>query len=609
MTARKAPIDDVSEDLRSIYTEKDGAMPDLTRLERTGASRLTRFLAGSIVVLGLLSAAAWAGFFVWNRGIFDAQTPLTVTIEGQETIRAGERVYLTISYHNRARLPVSQLEMKLNLPLGFEMLSASPEPTDGTTWNFGTLSAESDGSVVISGIFRSEVPSTQTLQAFFTYAPANTSSEFQEIGTWRADIQDSVLDAAITGPEKALPGDEATYLVEVRNSGSERLERVRVTASLPSGFAVTSSEPAVSSPDVVQWDIDAIEPGAIAPIVLRGRFASTVSGDQLLTANVSLLTADTTVLAQTRADVHTDVLGGNLAFHLVANGSSETVATDLGDAVRVSIDWANQGNERIEGVVFTLNLDGSGKPLPINWEAADLGGGSRTGSSIVWSATQLETFGSMDPNASGIIDLNLPVVVDPANIADRFTMTLTASLQKVGSVESPRTIESTPITVSINSDLTAFADARYYTDDGEPIGTGPLPPKAGETTTYRIFWDVANTLHPLSNVVLTTNLPPDVVWIDKKQTDIGTITFDEITRLVRWTIPKLPTDIKTASGFFDVAITPDEDDAGAFFKLTNATSVDARDDVTGDNIAHALDILTTELPNDANAAGKGIVAE
>ena len=598
----------MSEELRTIYAEKDGEMPDLTKLDRRQTSRLTRFLAASVIVLAVIAGAAWGGFFLWTRGVFQNEAPLEVSFEGPDHVSAGQLAYFTIHYRNREALPISGLEMKLNLPLGFTILSASPEAIDGTNWKFDTLSGDSDGSIVLSGIFRSEVPSTQTMQAFFTYAPSNTSSTFQEIAVWRATIDQSVLKVAVTGPEKALPGDEATYVVNIQNASSERVERVRVAAVLPTGFTVTGAEPAANAPDIApQWDVEGIDPGALMAFTLHGRFTTTASGDQMLGARVHLLTEDGTELAQASADTHTDVLGGNLAFHLVANGSSETTSVDLADTVRVSIDYANSGNERIEGVEFSLNVDGGGKTLPIDWEKADLGGGTRSGSTITWT----DGLQSLDPNASGIIDVSLPIVSDlkTATTADRVSLTLSASLTKVGSVESPRTIEAPAVVVAINSDLNGSAEARYYTDEGEPIGTGPLPPKAGETTTYRIFWDLSNTIHGLSNVVLTTNLPPDVTWIDKKQSDIGAITFDGTTRLVRWTIPALPTSIPVASGFFDVAITPDENDAGAFFKLTNATSIDAHDDTTGDTISHALDILTTELPTDESAAGKGIVTE
>ena len=108
---------------------------------------------------------------------------------------------------------------------------------------------------------------------------------------------------------------------------------------------------------------------------------------------------------------------------------------------------------------------------------------------------------------------------------------------------------------------------------------------------------------------MSTNLPPDVAWTGASNTDIGEFEFNNTTRLVTWTIDKLPREITEAVASFDVAITPDENDLGAFFKLTNATSLDAEDVVTNDHLSQALDIVTTELPTDEFASGKGVVLE
>ena len=61
---------------------------------------------------------------------------------------------------------------------------------------------------------------------------------------------------------------------------------------------------------------------------------------------------------------------------------------------------------------------------------------------------------------------------------------------KIGETEVDMTIKSNEIVVDINTGMVFKAEARYFNDDNIAVGSGPLPPKVGETTKYRIFWNI-----------------------------------------------------------------------------------------------------------------------
>jgi len=124
-----------------------------------------------------------------------------------------------------------------------------------------------------------------------------------------------------------------------------------------------------------------------------------------------------------------------------------------------------------------------------------------------------------------------------------------------------------------------------------------------------VVWRVANSFHLLEGLRMTTNLPPKVAWTGKTTAEIGTVSFDETTRIVTWSVPSLPISIPGAEATFGVAVTPEESDVGAFYKLTNAIAVEAKDTFTKDQVSNGIDILTTELPEDEEAAGKGVVTK
>jgi hypothetical protein len=216
---------------------------------------------------------------------------------------------------------------------------------------------------------------------------------------------------------------------------------------------------------------------------------------------------------------------------------------------------------------------------------------------------------SLSPSEGGTIDPALIIVgqIDPAIMADSFVTTVKATIGKIGDSAVARTISSTPITVKINSDVEFLTEARYFDRDGAPLGSGALPPRVGETTTYRIFWTITNSLHDLKNLSTTMTLPANISWTNNLETDNGSLSFNETTRQVTWSAESMNINVPYISAWFDVVVVPDENDLGQFINLTNPAALEAIDVVTNDLVHDAADSLTTALPNDAFAGGRGVV--
>ncbi|OGL66961.1 hypothetical protein A2856_00485 [Candidatus Uhrbacteria bacterium RIFCSPHIGHO2_01_FULL_63_20] len=603
---------DLARDLQAIYAEPDGELPDLSTLGKPPRAKLHRILIGVLVALSVVSSAAWAGFFLITRGWGGSGQVLAASVEGPESVRAGEEVFFTVRYKDDGRVPIAQLEFELNLPDSFHVTSAVPAPDEGMTWRVGSLTPGSDGAVSVGGYFRSEVPSAQTLQAAFTYRPANFSSDFRDFKSLAVHVDDTTLKLAVNGPAKALAGDQVQYVLEALNAGTLPLERVRLIADLPKDFRFASSDPAPAAPGVPAWDLPAIAPGATAAVTLKGSYTATADGTQAVTVRGAFVEEDRE-LAQAAASANTDMLGGAMDFHLVVNGGTDDLSLDPGALLRLSLDYGNHGAQVVNDVSFRLTAEGAdAKPLPVDWEAATgVAEGVRVKNVLVWDKTSVPELAALAPGAEGVIDVSVPLLsaIDPSKIGDRLILTLTGTVQKVGSVAGPRTISATPIKVSVNSDFAATAEARYFTPDGEPVGQGPLPPKAGQTTTYRVYWTLSNRLHPLEGLRMSTTLPAHAGWIDRKDAQQGTLAYDSVTRTASWTIPAWPADQQTVQAWFDVAVVPDASDAGSFLKLTNAAGAEAADTVTKSRLSRVISDLTSELPTDADAKGKGVVVD
>ena len=595
------------QDLRTIYTGKDGKLPDLTRLAQHKTPKLTRFLLKTIGVLFLLSLLAWGGFFLFTRGLFDSNQTLTTSIETEKTIRSGEETALTIRYENSGDVPIAALDMKLNLPASFHLTSTVPEPSAELQWTIGSLTPHSDGAIIVKGIFLSEIPSSQRIQALFTYKPANFSSEFQEIKTKNVDLKESTIEMNVTGPEKALAGDQVEYTLKIKHTGKDPVFNLRVLPVLPADFVITSSNPALNT-DENFWELPTLEPGKIQDVTFSGTFTSTATGDLAVGAKIGFMNEET-FFEQRQTQTQTTVLGGAVSFHLILDGSDKDQTVQPGKTLRGSIDYKNPGTDPVEGVSFTLRLSSNGS-VPVEWDKANLSEGTRSGNQIVWNKKTTPALEKIQAGKEGVIDFTLPLPQSvSAGSSDVFTISVSMDVEKIGSITSTRTIEATPIQIAIASNVTLSAYGLYFAEDGTPLGSGDVPPHVGAQTSYRIIWDLKNSLHDLGNVEVSTILPQDVAWKDLSGKDIGTLSYNPTTRQVRWQISKLPKDIKNAQAWFNVTVTPKSSDVGTFMKLTNQTSLEATDLTTKTQTNSSLPLITTELPLDTSVSGKGVVIQ
>lgn len=584
---RRRSARDIKKELRAIYSGVDGKLPDLTHLSHNKQSAFTKFLIRAIIVLAVLSFVSWAGFFLFANGLFEEDETLNVKIETQDEIKSGEETTFVIRYENNGNVPIASINLKLNLPTNFHLTSAIPPATEETQWTIGSLTAGSDGAITIKGVFLSEIPSTQRIQALFTYKPANFSSDFQEIENKTIEIEKSAVEMTMAGPDKALAGDSVTYTLNIRHTGKEPVYNLRLIPVFPSDFSLSSSKPELPK-DQTYFEIASLEPGKLMEVSWTGAFTSSASGEMPVAARLGFMDEEN-FFEQTKTEVKTDVLGGAVSFHLIINGSDKNQTIETGQTLRGSIDFKNPGTESVEGITFVMKIDSSAE-APIDWSKAILFDGKRDGTTVNWDKKTTPALSKLEPGKNSVIDFTLPIVSSlSSKHADQFTISLLMNVEKVGSTTSSRTIEATPIVVSVNTNLRITSEAKY--------SSGELPPKAGKTTTYRIFWNLSNSLHELENVEVSTILPQDVSWKENSTNDTGTLVFNSTTRQVRWQIPKLTTDVKNTKSWFDVSITPTQTDVGKSVKLANQTTLEAVDSVTKSEVNTSLPVLTTEPIN------------
>ncbi|NTU98873.1 hypothetical protein HGA64_02615, partial [Candidatus Falkowbacteria bacterium] len=224
---------------------------------------------------------------------------------------------------------------------------------------------------------------------------------------------------------------------------------------------------------------------------------------------------------------------------------------------------------------------------------------------------QIPGLADLAPGNEGVIDFTIKVApageIDPAKNYQiksfaRFSVGTSTSATSTEDADKSNLIVS-----KINSDLNLKEEVRYFDDDNIAVGSGPVPPKVGEATSYKIYWKLTNNLNELNELKIETVLPKNVTWDNKNHADVGTVQYDDSTRKVTWTVGRLPITVLKAQAEFNLAIKPTEEDRNKILVLLSGTTIDAIDSSTLAHITKTGKSKTTKLEDDEAISDDGRV--
>jgi hypothetical protein len=230
----------------------------------------------------------------------------------------------------------------------------------------------------------------------------------------------------------------------------------------------------------------------------------------------------------------------------------------------------------------------------------------------MWTGDEIPDLKSLAKDQQGTIEFTVPVrPTTEAKLISRFEIQSYAQFA-LGGVAVDQTNDnqanrSNQLTLKINSDINLDEAVRYFDEDNIGVGTGPLPPKVGETTTVKVYWTIKNNLHEISGLRVATTLPSGVTWDFKDQASVGSLQYDSITNQVIWEIGRLPLSVPLIKAEFSIALKPRASDFNKIMILASGTTLVGQDNQTTFPINKVLKAQTTKLEKDDIANTDGIV--
>ncbi len=597
--------------LAEVYTASDGHIPDLTRLENTSKPWWKTAAALVVGFLVLAAIAGGIGLFIWHnlsgesftneRVLLKVDAPLGVT-SGQETL-------YTITLTNKEKVDLFNVRIEAKYPDNFAFASSNPEPSDGEnrSWTFSVLKPGETKTVELKGTLLAALNSSQDLKISAVFKPSNLNANFRQEANVELLVNSATVTIEVSGPEKTLANQKQDYLVAYSNTGTEDLTDVRVVADFPEGFVMLGSDPVQVENTNNRWDVKELKVDGKGIIKISGDYSAVSdAGTKDFKIRIERKLGDE-YITQSEATAITEIIKDQLSLQLIINGSAEDQTVAFGDTLTYSLNYKNTGETELKDVSLTAALNSQ----IIDWSTLqDAKSGVRTGTTIVWTGKEVPQLATLAPGAEGQLSWQVRLKDSKSLGASvsKFDVEnyVEGSVGQTGALSVQSTVRSKTILTHVNSDVSVSADARYYNEDSLPLGSGPIQPQAGETSSYNIRLALTNNLRNVKNVTVTAVLPKDVSWINKETHLLGAVNYNPSSHSVTWTMDQVSPTMKPEA-HFNVSIKPTPNDAGKVLVLVSSVSFTATDVATGSQITGLDKALTTAFNDPALGQLPGIV--
>ena len=608
--------EEIEESLNEIYQDSGGETVNVRRLDIKKKHGLIFWFLSILIIGGSLFGSGYAAYYFYQKGGADA-TAVTFTISGETEVRLGEEFFYTLEFNNESNVNIGKSVIKATYPDNFVFLDSFPASDDADSlWRIDAIPAKSVDKITIKGMMIGPLDDAGIILAQLSYLPENFSSEFKKEASLTTTINDLGLEIDFDYIKSALIGEEQEIIVNYRTRENSNVNKFRLQLEPQENIEIIANKEAEREPAEGQASVSLVRPGVwqIANIGEEERelplkivFKKKVSENQEVAINFAFDAGGSNYINFLSKKLAFEVMKSDLNLTMIINGDRDDQGVEFGETLQYSIVYSNRGETEMKDVVIMAILDSEF----LDWASLEDGlNGKEKGNTISWSKEEIAGLEVLDINEEGTIDFSIKVSerkeIDPAK-EYQIKSFAQYSIGDAASAPTDSDNRSNTIINKINSDLDLSVQVRYFSEDNIPVGTGPHPPKVGETTSYKVYWQLTNSLHELDDLIIKVKLPEYVIWSAKQQAAVGTLRYQASDNAVIWNIGRLPITVYKTNAEFSISITPTAEDKNTIMVLLPETTATAVDTETEADISISAIGKTSKLEDDDIAVGDGIV--
>lgn len=547
----KSNPQDINRAISAIYREDNGKIADMQKIQVKKNHPVAKALFILIIVGGLLSAAAWVGFFMMPQNKKLSAEQVTLKIDGPAELVMGATTTYSLSFRNDQKVNLKNVLLAVRYPAGF-VFAESSEPAANaghTEWNIGTLAPGEKKTLDITGLTFGAPEEEQSWRVFLNYQPENFNSELQKTAILNTKMALSPFAVSIAGPDKAQVGADVVYTIKLENKGAWQPAKLELVPIFPANFHFASSSPKLDKNN--KWIIDlsrATSTAALSALEFKvsGQYAASDAAEALKANLTFAVPAASQTVTVAQSELKTELEKNAINFAVAINGTMKDFTTPPGEMLNITLNIKNTSAKDITkaSAVFTLDAPALKKVSILDWaELVDQNDGDVMGKQlsdtvrrgqITWNSKKIPALAKIKAGEEVNIDFRLPIKngakFDLADLSE-YKILANADLNYTDANNTAQSIASSPIAITLNSDL-AF-EMRHA-----------LAPMADGKEEHKITWVVNNTFHALKNVKLTADAFGDITWnTNTSSTPAGELRYDPTSKKITWTIENMPLSV------------------------------------------------------------------
>ena len=609
---REVRNNEIDNNLSEIYSDKK---VDLINVQKMKVKRRQLFIIRffkKLLFLTILVAFSYLAYsYFFSTG--DSSGKVELSVAAPEKIKVGEEFSYLIEYHNPGKTNLSKVYLELQYPDNFIITNFSSEPENGDYgWSISNIAPGEKGAIKITGQLINKADSVNIITARLSYSSADYSAQFKKEESASTILSDFGFKADLDYSQTAFIGQDNEVKLIFSDMQENFLGDFQLSFSLPeeTNVSLTSlakegegekdSSLTITKSGGASWQISNLRPELgrqEIPIIYK---VNTGIVNPEIKVRLEKKMPDGQAYIFWEKSFKPELVKSDLNLTMFVNGVKSDSAINFGQKLQYVLSYSNQGSTAFKDVVILTSL----KSDFLNFNSLKMAvSGEVKNNTIIWTKKEISALEEIKPGQSGEITFS----IDLSDFSDSdFGKDLTVTSYAQYGVNNKETQgdsnKSNTIINKINSDLSLSEEVRYFNQDNQPVGSGPLPPRAGEKTFFKVYWSVKNNLHELSDVRVTLDLPSNVSWDERNSTNVGNIFYDSANNQMIWEIGRLPVSVYRADAEFGISILPSSGDINKILVLSPGAVVSANDTETNSQMIRKTSVKTTKLEDDDIAA-------
>lgn len=588
----------INRQLNEIYRDENGKIPDMSniKIEKSGSTIKSFFTF--IIAVGLLAAAAWAGFFMMPQKNF-TETQVNISIEGPENVIFGATTTYEVIISNQQKIDIKNVNLTLRYPESFVFATSSIISANqgNNEWNLENIEGNKNKKIQISGFYYGPLKEDQSWRASVRYQPENFNSELQRSTVKTVRISSSPFSLYLTGPDKVAVGAEVEYIITLEDREGKPEQKFIIQNEWPNNFYITTSSPALEKNNDWKFTYSPSTSSTSTPVLpikntfkVIGKFSDSEQKDITVKSSLLFLDENKNNYKIGETKINTELTKNSVSLQMAINGSTDKISARPGEILNTMLSIKNESADKLTKATVNIYFDAPAykKTSVIDWaNIADKLDGDVVGkqisdtirqAKITWTTSKLKTLNDWKAGQEIQFDFQVPIkdtkIIDWSEVKESL-ITATPEITFTNTKGQTQTITGKPLNITINSDLSLEIREEIEKD--------------GIKEEHNITWVLTNSVHNLKNILLTADLYGDITVTEPISVPAGKVTYDAKEKRLSWEIPQMNTATDILALPFTVTINKKNPTQNL---LVSKVRLQAEDTVTEQKI----DLMGKEIP-------------